>query len=71
MPADGSRADRGTRPADEDVWVSLRHSFVVLDEIQASPENRLELVSMLFDNDSLRAGHAEKQARWTDLLAPP
>ena len=25
---------------------------------------------MLFGNDTLRAGHAEKQARWTDLLAP-
>ncbi len=60
----------GARPADEDLWVSLRHSFMVLDEIEASPENRLEIVSMLFDNDSLRAGHAEKQARWTDLLAP-
>ena len=60
----------GTRPADEDAWVSLRHSFMVLDEIETSPENRLEIVSMLFDNDSLRAGHAEKQARWTDLLAP-
>ncbi|MDX3452090.1 helix-turn-helix domain containing protein [Streptomyces sp. ME02-8801-2C] len=60
----------GARPADEDVWVSLRHSFVVLDEIEADPQNRLEIVSMLFDNDSLRAGHAEKQARWTDLLAP-
>lgn len=59
-----------TRPAEEDLWVSLRHSFMVLDEIQASPENRLAIVSMLFDNDSLRAGHAEKQARWTDLLAP-
>ncbi|MBT2548913.1 TetR family transcriptional regulator [Arthrobacter sp. ISL-65] len=58
------------RPGDEDVWVSLRYAFEVLDEIEASPENRLEIVSMLFDNDSLRAGHAEKQARWTDLLAP-
>lgn len=58
------------RPADEDVWVSLRHSFLVLDEFETSLENRLKIVSMLFDNDSLRAGHAEKQARWTDLLAP-
>lgn len=60
----------GARPANEDVWVSLRYSFLVLDEIEASAENRLAIVSMLFDNDSLRAGHAEKQARWTDLLAP-
>lgn len=58
------------RPADEDVWVSLARAFEVLDEIEASPENRLEIVSMLFGNDSLRAGHAEKQARWTELLAP-
>ncbi|MBG6239958.1 AcrR family transcriptional regulator [Mycetocola sp. CAN_C7] len=58
------------RPADEDVWVSLRRAFEMLDEIEASRENRLEIVSLLFDNDSLRAGHAEKQARWTDLLAP-
>ena len=58
------------RPADEDVWVSLARAFEVLVEIEASPENRLEIVSMLFGNDSLRAGHAEKQARWTELLAP-
>jgi len=35
-----------------------------------SPERRLEIVTLLFGNDSLRAGHAEKQARWQDLLAP-
>jgi transcriptional regulator MftR-like protein len=27
-------------------------------------------VKLLFGNDTLRAGHAEKQARWQDLLAP-
>jgi len=58
------------RPADEDVWESLRSAFHVLDEIEMSPEDRLEIVTLLFDNDSLRAGHAEKQARWQDLLAP-
>lgn len=58
------------RPTDEGVWASLRSSFLVLDEINLSPQNRLEIVSILFGNDSLRAGHAEKQARWTDLLAP-
>ncbi|AMW08082.1 hypothetical protein A4E84_00020 [Streptomyces qaidamensis] len=39
-------------------------------EIETTPEHRLELVTLLFDNESLRAGHAEKQARWQDLLAP-
>ncbi len=58
------------RPADENAWVSLRYAFQVLDEIEATPQHRLEIISMLFDNEALRAGHAEKQARWTDLLAP-
>ena len=54
----------------EDPWVSLRAAFQVLEEIDATAERRLELVKLLFGNDSLRAGHAEKQARWQDLLAP-
>lgn len=58
------------RPADEDVWKSLRAAFGVLLEIEMSAEDRLEIVTLLFDNESLRAGHAAKQARWQDLLAP-
>jgi AcrR family transcriptional regulator len=58
------------RPAEEDLWESLRAAFQVLEEIEMSPERRLEIVTLLFGNDSLRAGHAEKQARWQDLLAP-
>jgi AcrR family transcriptional regulator len=58
------------QPAGQDPWVSLRAAFQVLEEIEATPERRLELIKLLFGNDSLRAGHAEKQARWQDLLAP-
>lgn len=58
------------RPADEDCWVSLRAAFQVVEEIETTAEHRLELVTLLFDNESLRAGHAEKQARWQDLLTP-
>ena len=58
------------RPADEDVWASLRAAFQVLEEIEGTRERRLEFVTLLFGNDSLRAGHAEKQARWQDLMAP-
>jgi AcrR family transcriptional regulator len=58
------------RPTDEDVWESLRAAFQVLAEIDTTPERRLELVKLLFGNETLRAGHAEKQARWQDLLAP-
>jgi AcrR family transcriptional regulator len=58
------------RPADEDLWVSLRAAFQVLEEIEGTRERRLEIVTLLFGNESLRAGHAEKQARWQDLLAP-
>jgi AcrR family transcriptional regulator len=58
------------RPADEDVWASLRAAFHVLEEIELSPESRLEVMTLLFENESLRAGHAEKQARWEGLLAP-
>ena len=58
------------RPADEDPWTSLRAAFHVLEEIDATAERRLEFVALLFGNDSLRAGHAEKQARWREVLAP-
>jgi AcrR family transcriptional regulator len=58
------------RPADEDPWTSLRAAFQVLRQIDMSAERQLEMVTLLFGNESLRAGHAEKQARWQDLLAP-
>ena len=58
------------RPAEEDVWESLRAAFQVLVEIELSAGDRLEIVTLLFGNESLRAGHTEKQARWQDLLAP-
>jgi AcrR family transcriptional regulator len=58
------------RPADEDPWASLRAAFQVLEEIEITGERRLEMVTLLFGNESLRAGHVEKQARWQDLLAP-
>ena len=58
------------RPADEDAWTALRSAFQVLEEIDMSAEGRLEFITLLFGNDSLRAGHAEKQARWQDLFAP-
>jgi AcrR family transcriptional regulator len=58
------------RPADEDPWASLRSAFQVLEEIEITAERRLEMVTLLFGNETLRAGHAEKQARWQDLLAP-
>ncbi|QYN39598.1 TetR/AcrR family transcriptional regulator [Pseudonocardia sp. DSM 110487] len=58
------------RPADEEVWASLRAAFQVLEEIEMTAERRLEMITLLFGNDALRAGHAEKQGRWQDLLAP-
>ena len=56
--------------ADEDIWESLRAAFRMLEEIETTAERRLELVTLLFGSESLRAGHAEKQARWQELLAP-
>lgn len=58
------------RPADEDPWTALRAAFQALEEIESTAERRLELVTLLFGNESLRAYHAEKQARWQDLFAP-
>jgi AcrR family transcriptional regulator len=58
------------RPVDEDPWGSLRAAFQVIEEIETTAERRLEVVTLLFGNESLRPGHAEKQARWQDLLAP-
>ena len=56
--------------ADEDIWESLREAFRVLEEIETTAERRLEMVALLFGSEALRAGHAEKQARWQELLAP-
>jgi AcrR family transcriptional regulator len=58
------------RPDEEDPWASLRAAFQVLEDIEITAERRLEIVTLLFGNDSLRTGHAEKLARWQDLLAP-
>ncbi|MET7686106.1 MULTISPECIES: TetR family transcriptional regulator [unclassified Streptomyces] len=58
------------RPVDEDAWTALRAAFQVLEEIDITAEGRLEFITLLFGNDSLRAGHTEKQARWQDLFAP-
>jgi AcrR family transcriptional regulator len=58
------------QPSGEDPWAPLRAAFQVLEEIETTPERRLEVSKLLFGNESLRAGHAEKQARWRDLLAP-
>ena len=74
----GSLAEQGEliaarlaeRPADEDAWSALRAAFQVLEEIDMTAHGRLEFITLLFGNDSLRAGHAEKQARWQDLFAP-
>jgi len=74
----GSLAEQGEliaarfaeRPRKEDLWTSLRAAFQVIDEIEIAPERRLEMVTLLFNTESLRAGHAEKQARWEDLLIP-
>jgi len=74
----GSLAEQGEliaarlaeRPAEEDAWTALRMAFEVLEEIDMTAEGRLEFITLLFGNDSLRAGHAEKQARWQELFAP-
>jgi AcrR family transcriptional regulator len=58
------------RPAGEGVWQSLRAAFQSLEEIQISPESRLEVMTLVFENESLRAGHAEKRARWEGVLTP-
>ena len=74
----GSLAEQGDliaarlseRPADENAWAALRAAFQVLEEIDMTPEARLEFITLLFGNESLRAGHAEKQARWQELFVP-
>lgn len=58
------------QPVDEDIWVSLHEAFRVLDEIEVAPESRLKVTRLVFENDTLRAGHAEKHARWEAVLVP-
>ncbi len=58
------------RPADEEIWTSLRAAFGVLEELQLFTEAHLEALALVFRHDALRAGHAEKRARWHELLTP-
>ena len=48
-----------SRPPGEDPWTSLRFAFHGLTEIHASSPDYLRVMSLLFGNDSLRAGHAD------------
>ncbi len=59
-----------SRPPGEDPWMPLRFAFHGLTEIHASSPDYLRVMRLLFGNDALRAGHAEKQAMWRARLAP-
>ncbi len=59
------------RPASEDAWTALRHSFdVIVDATERDPRYGLVLLRITGQSPALRAGRVEQQTHWQDLLAP-
>lgn len=59
------------RPADEDAWTALRRSFdVIVDATERDPRYGLVLLRITGQSPALRAGRAEQQKQWQDLLSP-
>lgn len=59
------------RPAAEDAWTALRRSFdVIVDVAERDPRYGLVLLRITGQSPALRAGRAEQQKQWQDLLSP-
>lgn len=59
------------RPATEDAWAALRHSFdVIVEATERDPRYGLTLLRITDQSPALRAGRLEQQTHWQDLLAP-
>jgi len=59
------------RPAAEDAWTALRRSFdVIVDGAERDPRHGLVLLRITGQSPALRAGRAEQQKQWQDLLSP-
>lgn len=64
-------AGLAARPADEDVWTSLRHAFAkILDEPVLHDVDPLELARLFIDTPSLRARRLQKHNAWRHTLLP-
>jgi AcrR family transcriptional regulator len=59
------------RPAGEDAWTALRRAFdVIVDATEHDPRYGLVLLRITDQSPVLRAGRAEQQKQWQDLLSP-
>jgi len=59
------------RPAGEDPWTALRRTFdVIVDATESDPRHGLTLLRITTQSPVLRAGLAEQQKQWHDLLSP-
>jgi AcrR family transcriptional regulator len=59
------------RPASEDAWTALRHSFdVIVEATERDPRYGLALLRITDQSAALRAGRLEQQLRWQELLSP-
>ncbi|TCI98734.1 TetR family transcriptional regulator [Aeromicrobium sp. IC_218] len=65
------RAALEQRPADEDLWTSLRRCLdPVLDVMDADPGYSLAMMRVIMSAPSLRAAHFEKHLAWEEMLRP-
>ncbi|GGK52795.1 TetR family transcriptional regulator [Salinarimonas ramus] len=59
------------RPADEDVWVSLRRGYdVLVENVDRNPEGAARTMRVINGTASLRAHTLEKHSAWAVGLAP-
>lgn len=59
------------RPAQEDAWTALRHSFdVIVEAAERDPRYGLALLRITGQSAALRAGRLEQQMHWQELLTP-
>ncbi|WP_198680558.1 TetR/AcrR family transcriptional regulator [Lentzea terrae] len=59
------------RPASEDAWTALRHSFdVIVEATERDPRYGLALLRITDQSAALRAGRLEQQLHWQELLTP-
>ncbi len=59
------------RPAQEDAWTALRHSFdVIVEATERDPRHGLALLRITDQSAALRAGRLDQQLQWQELLTP-
>ncbi|WP_405531141.1 TetR/AcrR family transcriptional regulator [Streptomyces avidinii] len=64
------RAAVEAQPAAATPWEALRAGFEALMDAHGSPEQLLEITTLIFDTPSLRARYTQKRLRWQEMVLP-